>query len=72
MTRAAAMAVVTAAVAECKNDADSEDELPVSSAGLSRDAVPGRIFIVDLFRRVHPLSRGRDPPMEDLQFRSRT
>ena len=36
MTRAAAMAVVTAAVAECKNDADSEDGIPVSSAGLSR------------------------------------
>jgi hypothetical protein len=41
MTHAAAMAVVTAAAADCE-DADSEDGIPVSSAGLSRDAVARR------------------------------
>jgi hypothetical protein len=42
MIHAAAMAVVTAAVADCEEDADSEDGIPVSSAGLSRDAVARR------------------------------
>jgi hypothetical protein len=42
MTRAAAMAVVAAAVADCKDDADSEDGIPVSSAVLRRNAIASR------------------------------
>jgi hypothetical protein len=51
------MAVVMAAIADCHDDADREYGIAVSSAGPSRDAVTGRIFLVGLYRRVHPRQR---------------
>jgi hypothetical protein len=66
MTHAAAMAVVTAYIADFDDDADLEDVIPVSSAGPSRDAVTGRIFLAGLFRRVHPRPR----EVEILQWRN--
>jgi hypothetical protein len=59
------MAVVTAAIADCDDDADREYGIAVSSAGPSRDAVTVRFFLVGLFRPVH--SRPREG--EILQWR---